>query len=204
MFGIRGKLSEEQNEMRGAKPIFHESPNDDEYIKVRLAKIIRFFEKQRELNRRNEQLLQYSIIGLGALIPIINVAGNQSLFVNILSAIFGATIAGLTAILQFEKFHERWQDAKRTSSKLKKEYYEWKTCTSEYALKDEETRKQLDERIKLLTERGEKPNVNQAREQAEKDLKLSLLVKRCEDITASEAFDYVALFSPMNESTLKQ
>jgi hypothetical protein len=42
------------------------------------------------------------------------------------------------------------------------------------------------------------------REQAEKVVKLSLLVKRCEEIMASEAFDYVSLFSPMNESTPKQ
>jgi hypothetical protein len=203
MFGIGRNLSEDENEKRGAKPIFHESPNDNEYVKTRLAKIIRFFEKHRELNRRNEQLLQYSIIGLGTLIPIINVAGYQTLFVNILSAIFGAAIAGLTAILQFEKFHERWQDAKRTASKLKKEYYEWQNCTGEYALKDEETKKELDERVKLLIERGNKLDANQAWEKAVIDLKLSLLVKRCEEIMASEAFDYVALFSPTNEPTPK-
>ena len=29
MFGNRRKLSEEEKEMRGAKPIFHESPTDD-------------------------------------------------------------------------------------------------------------------------------------------------------------------------------
>ena len=93
---------------------------------------------------------------------------------------------------------------RNVKDELKKEYYEWKSCTGEYALEGEETRKQLDERIQLLTARAEKPDVNQAREKAEQELKLSLLVKRCEDIIASEAFDYVSLFSPMNESTPKQ
>ena len=60
-------------------------------LKVRLAPFIRFYDKQREVNRTKEQLLQYTIIGLGALIPLINVIGIQNLYSNILSAIFGVT-----------------------------------------------------------------------------------------------------------------
>jgi hypothetical protein len=52
-------------------------------------------------------------------------------------------------------------------------------------------------------ERGKKLDANQAWEKAVIDLRLSILVKHCEDIMASEAFDYVALFSPTNESTPK-
>jgi hypothetical protein len=165
------------------KPQFIENDADGEYIKNRLARFIRFFDREREKNRTRERQLQYAIIGLGALIPVINVIGPKTLESNILSAIFGGSIALFTAILQFEKYHERWLSSKKTATKLSNEYFRWKNCSGVYG-------SDYKNDLKIQGEMTQK----------EQEEKLALLVERCEDIIASEAFDYVTLFSPSYQS----
>ena len=148
------------------KPEFIIHDKDDDYIKDRLGRFIIFFDKERAIVRRRERILQYTIIILGSLIPIVNLVGIQTFASNILSAIFGASIAIITAILQLEKYHERWLSFKMISTKLSNEYYFWKNKSGDYSLKEEESVK----------------------------LKLPVLVKRCEDIILSEAVEYVNLF----------
>jgi tetratricopeptide (TPR) repeat protein len=79
---------------------------DDKKIKVRVERFIRFFDKHKELNRRKEQLCQYLIISLGAIIPIINVAEIDSRDETIFSNI-GIVLNNLGnhtgAILYFDK-----------------------------------------------------------------------------------------------------
>jgi hypothetical protein len=118
------------------RPPFTWNVNEPEYITNRLGPFINFFDQQKQINRRKEQLLQYFIIGLGALIPIINVIGIEQLKTNIASAILGGTIAALTAILQFEEYHERWMSFKQAGTGLTQEYYKWSNCSDEYALRD--------------------------------------------------------------------
>jgi Protein of unknown function (DUF4231) len=184
--------SEEEKEKRGAKPIFNESVNDDEYIHVRLARFIRFFDKQKELNRTKEQILQYIIIGFEDLIPIINVVGIENLASNIASAIFGAifggTIAALTAVLQFEKYHEGWISFKRAGTKLSNEYYMWKNSSGPYAPEKEKQKE-------LSAEKSSNKSPEDRNNNNTTEYRLALLVKRCEEIITSEAFDYVDIFS---------
>jgi hypothetical protein len=155
-----------KNPEEHGKPEFIISDKDDEYIKNRLGRFIIFFDRERAIVRLWERILQYTIIFLGSLIPIVNLVGIETFASNILSAIFGATIAIITAILQLEKYHERWLSFKMTSTKLSNEYYFWKNKSGDYSLKEEESVK----------------------------LKLPVLVKRCEDIILSEAVEYVNLF----------
>jgi hypothetical protein len=129
-------------EERG-KPGFKIPDNDDDYIKDRLGRFIIFFDKERAIVRRRERILQYTIIILGSLIPIVNLVGIETFASNILSAIFGATIAIITAILQLEKYHERWLSFKMTSTRLSNEYYFWKNKSGDYNLKEEEKAKSL-------------------------------------------------------------
>jgi hypothetical protein len=71
----------------------------------------------------------------------------------------------LTAILQYEKFHEKCLSHKIVSSKLTREYYLWKGCSGEYS-KEEDVK-----------------------------VKEALLIKNCEEILFTEATEYVNLFS---------
>ena len=61
------------------KPPFTWSDNEPEYIRMRLGPFINYFDQAKISNRRKEQALQYVIIGLGALIPIINIVGIEKL-----------------------------------------------------------------------------------------------------------------------------
>jgi hypothetical protein len=190
------------------KPKFTWHIHEEDYIKYRLGPFINYFDRQRIENRRKEQLYQYLIIGLGALIAIINVFGIEKLYSNVSSAILGGTIAALTAVLQFEKYHDRWISYKQAGTKLSNEYFKWSNGTGEYSLKEEEVRKEMD---RLITDQEKPPtseqkervslNDQKIRDVVEKKFKLALLTKRCEDIITSEAFDYVALFSSPSPST---
>jgi Protein of unknown function (DUF4231) len=184
------------------KPKFKAAADDDDdpYIQNRLGPFIRFFEKHQTSNRRKEQFCQYLIIIFGALIPIINVAGIDPLSTRILSAFFGAAIAVLTAILQFEKYHERWQDCKRTATKLANEYYLWKYASGDYAPMKKKPvidgTKQTD--VKNTEKHDIKQTGDKNVEKSDYEVKsesFTLLVENCEAIITSEAYDYVALFS---------
>ena len=186
------------------KPRFTWGPDEPDYIKLRLGPFINFYEEQRKSDRLKERILQFVIMGLGASIPIINVIGIQQFYANILSAIFGGAIASLTAVLQFEKYHEKWLSFKQVNTKLSNEYFMWNNCSGVYSLQDDkiqekiklmiEDRKELQQQSEILTNLTE----DKIREKVEKKIKLALLVERCEGLITSEAFDYVALFSTTN------
>lgn len=189
------------------KPKFTWHVHEEDYVQNRLGPFINYFDRQRIENRRKEQVYQYLIIGLGALIAIINVFGIEKLYSNVSSAILGGTIAALTAVLQFEKYHDRWISYKQAGTKLSNEYHKWNNCTGEYSLQEneicDEIEKLVKERIKHLTseQKQQIQLTENIRSEVEKKVKFALLVKRCEDIITSEAFDYVALFSSPSPST---
>lgn len=126
-------------------PEFCWREDDPPYVKNRLGRFIDYFYYEKQKSRRKERIYQYVIISLGGLIPIINVLGLGTLPVNYASAIFGAGISFLTAILAFEKYHERWLSFKQAATKLSNEYYMWKNSTGDYApfkkKKDDDTKK---------------------------------------------------------------
>jgi len=173
-------------------PLFCCREDDPPYVKNRLARFINYFFFEKQKTRTKERIYQYMIISLGALIPIVNVLGLETLAVNYLSAIFGGGISVLTTILAFEKYHERWMSFKQAATKLSNEYYLWRDSSGPYAprrrKKGDDTGKN-DEDIEdldyLTSYEG----------------RLARLVQRCEAIMTSEAFDYVALFSSTNVTT---
>jgi len=104
------------------------------HTKKRLEPFIRFFDSERKRNRNKERILQYLIIGFGALIPIVNVIGIPSPLSNILSSVFGSIIVMSTGFLQFEKYLERWLIYRTTATKLANECYYWTNNVGEYAI----------------------------------------------------------------------
>jgi Protein of unknown function (DUF4231) len=89
--------------------------------KKRLEPFIRFFDSEGKRNRNKERILQYLIIGFGALIPIVNVIGIPSPLSNILSSVFGSIIVMSIRFLQFEKYLEGWLIYRTTATKLANE-----------------------------------------------------------------------------------
>lgn len=114
--------------------------------------------------------------------------GIENLASNIASAIFGGTIAALTAVLQFEKYHERWISFKRAGTKLSNEYYMWKNSSGPYAPEKEKQKE-------LSAEKSSNKSPEDRNNNNTTEYRLALLVKRCEEIITSEAFDYVDIFS---------
>jgi hypothetical protein len=102
--------------------------------KKRLEPFIRFFDSEGKRNRNKERILQYLIIGFGALIPIVNVIVIPSPLSNILSSVFGSIIVMSTGFLQFEKYLERWLIYRTTATKLANECYYWTNNVGEYAI----------------------------------------------------------------------
>jgi hypothetical protein len=146
-------------------PFAWDEGHDGDYVEKRLSKYVLWFERQKEKDRLRERELQYTIIILGAAIPVINVIGIEQLATNILSAIFGVGIALLTAILQFEKYKERWMSHKVTATNLANEYFFWKNRSGAYGdLKTDEDR-------------------------------LAWLVNRCERMISAEVIEYVNPFA---------
>lgn len=90
------------------KPEFDCDPNDPSYVQDRLKQFIRFFDTEKINNRNRERIIQFLIIIFSATIPLINLGtwGTGNFVSSVGSAILGALIAMLTAILQFEKYHE--------------------------------------------------------------------------------------------------
>lgn len=146
-------------------------------MRDRLEPFINFFDEHAELNRIRERLIQYLIIVFAVTIPLINFGAINPIS-SVTSAILGALIAILTAILQFDKFHEKWLSLKSTSSKLKREYYLWREGSDEYSKENLLDIKKENDHQKNYDER-----------------KYALLIKNCEEILLAEASEYINLFS---------
>jgi hypothetical protein len=142
--------------------------NIDHYVENRFKGYIRNCRKEWRKLWKREQFLQYIIIVVGALIPIVNVNVNVP-YTNYVSAILGGGIVISTGILQFQKYHERWLIEKSTKAKLMNEFF----CYN-YKIKPYDTTKSDN------SERGR------------------LFVDRCETIMMLEATDFVALFNSIN------
>jgi uncharacterized protein DUF4231 len=167
--------------------------NEPPYVTERLGPFIRFFDNERVRNRKNEQRLQYLIIGFGAAIPVVNVFGISSPLSNILSSVFGGVVVVSTSFLQFEKYHERWLISKTTATKLTNEYYYWKNKVGDYA----PTPKQ-GEGNKPVEAKPVEAKPVQVTGENDKELEdngLALLVRNCEATLISEASEFVGLFN---------
>jgi Protein of unknown function (DUF4231) len=97
-------------------------PNASDYIDNRLKKQLNWYEKNAKKNLYRYYKIQILILGVSALIPIVNVVDGPDLAVRVLSSILGAIIVGATGILQLIKAQEIWIVFRSTAETLKKEY----------------------------------------------------------------------------------
>ena len=126
-------------------------PNVSDYIKKRLEKQLNWYDKKAKLNLHRYYEIQIVILGVIALIPIINVVGGYEMTIRIISSILGAIIIGATGILQLTKAQESWIIFRSTAETLKKEYNLYMLNAGDYSdpsLTD-------DKRDKLFIERSE-------------------------------------------------
>lgn len=175
-----------------------EDDTDPFYVKKRLGQFVRFFDTHKNSNQNRERTIQFLIIIFGASIPLINLSIANPVS-NVGSAILGSLIAMLTAILQFEKYHEKWLSYKLISSKLKREYYLWKDCSGDYSKENlsfdfpsNSNDSNLGEKLKDNKKTDDK---EKEEEKKYEEKKLALLVQNCEEILLAEATEYVSLFS---------
>jgi hypothetical protein len=159
------------NYFRGKpEPPFTFEKNDPQYVQTRLKTSIDRNLQDKVSHIWKEHNLQLIIILASAIIPIINVVRHPSLEVNIVSAILGGIVLGVTGILQLKKYHERWILSKNTAARLSYEYYRWKNKVGE-----------------------------EYESETDDDRRLALLVKNCECIILSEATQFVGFFQPRQE-----
>jgi len=126
-------------------------PNVSDYIKKRLENQLNWYDKRAKAHLYRYYEIQVLILGVSALIPIVNVVGGYEMTIRVISSVLGAIIVGATGILQLTKAQETWIIFRSTAETLKKEYnlYMFKAGDySDISLTD-------DKRDKLFIERSE-------------------------------------------------
>ena len=126
-------------------------PNVSDYIKKRLEKQLKWYDRKAKGNLYRYYEIQIVILGVSALIPIINVVGGYEMTIRIISSILGAIIIGATGILQLTKAQESWIIFRSAAETLKREYNLYMLKAGDYSnpsLTD-------DKRDKLFIERSE-------------------------------------------------
>ena len=126
-------------------------PNASDYIENRLKKQLNWYEKKAKENLYRYYIIQILILGVGALIPIVNVVDGPELAIRVLSSILGAIIVGATGILQLTKAQEIWIVSRSSAETLKKEYNLYMLKAGDYS----DTNLTDEMRDKLFIERSE-------------------------------------------------
>jgi hypothetical protein len=114
-------------------------PTVDDYIEKRYKRQLQWYEEYARNSRITYYILQFSIILLSALIPVINVFPSDSdkpENIRIWSAILGALIVILLGVLQITKSKENWISYRATAELMKSEYQKFKMEIGEYAISD--------------------------------------------------------------------
>jgi len=88
---------------------------------LRLEDQLRYYSRTCASYRRRYQFAKVLQILLGAAIPVMAVAGLPDADFKRLSALFGASIAGLEALIQLFQWHSLWLQYRDTSERLKRE-----------------------------------------------------------------------------------
>src|SRR5215831_9505642 len=120
-------------------------------MKKRLENQLNWYEKKAKENQYRYYKIQILILGVSALIPIVNVVDGHEFAIRTISSILGAIIVGATGILQLTKAQESWIIFRSTAETLKKEYNLYMLKAGDYSdltLTD-------DKRDRLFIERSE-------------------------------------------------
>jgi Protein of unknown function (DUF4231) len=91
-------------------------------MKKRLENQLNRYDKKGKSNLYRYYKIQVLIIGVSALIPIVNVVGSYEITIRVISSVLGVVIVGSTEILQLTKTQESRIIFRSTAETLKKEY----------------------------------------------------------------------------------
>jgi Protein of unknown function (DUF4231) len=126
-------------------------PNVSDYVKKRLENQLNWYDKKAKSYLYRYYEIQILILGVSALIPIVNVVGGYEMTIRIISSILGSIVVGATGILQLTKAQESWIIFRSTAETLKKEYNLYMLKAGDYS----DTNLADDKRDKLFIERSE-------------------------------------------------
>lgn len=111
-------------------------PTVNDYIEKRYQRQLIWYEKYARNSRITFYILQFLVILISALIPVINVFPSSSVnadSIKIWSAILGALIVIILGILQITKAKEDWISYRATAELMKSEYQRFKMETGDYS-----------------------------------------------------------------------
>lgn len=126
-------------------------PNISDYMKKRLENQLNWYDKKAKGNLYRYYEIQILVLGVGVLIPIVNVVGGPEMAIRIISSILGAIIVGATGILQLTKAQESWIIFRSPAETLKKEYNPYMLKAGDYS----DPNLTHDNRDKFFIERSE-------------------------------------------------
>jgi len=107
--------------------------NAEEYIKQRLEDQIGWYDRKSKASQRMFKGLRLAEIILAALIPLVAGLTADSIWSwSTLTALLGASVAILAAVLALYQYQEHWIEYRTTSESLKKEKYLFLTKTEPY------------------------------------------------------------------------
>lgn len=142
--------------------------NVKEYLQNRVRKKIIFFNCLKNKEKSHLRVFQFSIIGIGAAITVVNAILSNESYANILrsvTAILGALVVVFTSIIYFNKYQEKMLSFKIALRTLEKELHLFLLNAGDYFKKEEAQDKK------------------------------SLFIQNIESILEKEALDYIAIFS---------
>jgi hypothetical protein len=127
------------------------SSNITLYLKQRFEKQSEWYSKRSIENKKNYKRSAYTIIIVGAIIPIINIWGLPDNITRIMSALLGVTIIIVTGIIELNKYQENWLNNRMTRETLKKEKELFLHGVGDYAnLSDSDKNKLFVERSEAI------------------------------------------------------
>jgi uncharacterized membrane protein YbaN (DUF454 family) len=124
------------------------------YFNTRLEDQLHWYSEKAGKNKKRFYAMQIIIIVTGASISIVNglrVSDALLGYIGVFSAILGAVVIIVTALLQLFKSQENWILYRTTAELLKKEKFYYLNSVGEYAgLSSEQKEKMLVERVETI------------------------------------------------------
>lgn len=106
----------------------------EDYLKNRYYKEIDWYDKKAALNHWTYQIIQFALIVLSAIMPVLILLGEKLLPWALSVSVF-LTIG--TATLKVFKFYENWINYRTTSETLRKEFFYYKARINDYENMDD-------------------------------------------------------------------
>lgn len=113
--------------------------NFEKYVRERYYPQIEWYDKKANLNHRCYTILQWGLIILSALTPVlitVNFCFQQSRFLRWWPIVSSVLVAVLATSLKTFKFQENWINYRTTCETLKKEIYFYRAGIYDYAVSE--------------------------------------------------------------------